>query len=350
MAQSAAEVTLDLHRLELRYAALRLLDAPAITRLAHSIAANGQLVPCIAVAGEGDVFILVDGYRRVAALRHLGRDTAKVECWQADLTQALLGVLARTRSRAFAPIEEAFLLRELMSVSPLSQHEVARRCGRDVSWVNRRLQLLTGLSDSVLDAVRQGDLSTWAAVRILGPLARANSAHAERMLAALRTTPLSTRQLARWFEQYQRASQTVRERMVEAPRLLLDALATRQEEQSAERLRDGPEGEVLADIRILEAVSARLSRRLSAMASPSTPLPPALLAAVSSLQPALISLQRHLTRVCHHDDTSRDSSIRPDAASARSGGTGDQPASEAVASYDSPHSATTDGFPGRRAA
>ena len=40
MAQSAAEVTLDLHRLELRYAALRLLDAPAITRLAHSIAVN----------------------------------------------------------------------------------------------------------------------------------------------------------------------------------------------------------------------------------------------------------------------------------------------------------------------
>lgn len=51
MAQSAAGVTL--HRLELRYAALRVLDAPAIARLAHSIAVNGQLVPCIAVAGEG---------------------------------------------------------------------------------------------------------------------------------------------------------------------------------------------------------------------------------------------------------------------------------------------------------
>jgi ParB family chromosome partitioning protein len=215
MDQSAAVVSLDLHRLELRYASLRLLDAPAIARLAQSIAVNGQLVPCIAVAGEGDAFILIDGYRRVGALRHLGRDTAKVECWQADLAQALLGVLARTRSRAFAPIEEAFLLRELMSGAQLSQHQIARRCGRDVSWVNRRLQLLTHLSDRVLDAVRQGDVSTWAAVRILGPLARANSAHAERMLTTLRTTPLSTRQLASWFAQYQRASQTVRERMVD---------------------------------------------------------------------------------------------------------------------------------------
>lgn len=219
---AAGVLTLDLHRLELRYASLRLPDLPAITRLARSIAADGQLVPCIVVAGEGQAFILVDGYRRIAALRSLGRDRAEVECWPVDLVHALLGVLARTHSRSFAPIEEAFLLRELISGASLSQHEVARRCGRDVSWVNRRLQLLGGLSDALLEAVRQGRVSTWAAVRILGPLARANSAHAERLLATLRQTPLSTRQLANWFAQYQRAARPVRERMVESPKLLLE--------------------------------------------------------------------------------------------------------------------------------
>jgi ParB-like chromosome segregation protein Spo0J len=157
---AAGVLTLDLHRLDLRYASLHLPDPPAITRLARSIAADGQLVPCIAVTGEGEAFILVDGYRRIAALRHLGRNTAEVECWQADLAQALLGVLARTRSRSFAPIEEAFLLRELISGGQLSQHEVARRCGRDVSCVSRRLQLLGGLSDALLEAVRQGQVST----------------------------------------------------------------------------------------------------------------------------------------------------------------------------------------------
>lgn len=327
---AAAVLTLDLHRLDLRYASLRLPDPPAITRLARSIAADGQLVPCIAVAGEGDAFILIDGYRRIAALRDLGRDTAQVECWQADLAQALLGVLARTRSRSFAPIEEAFLLRELMSGGQLSQHEVARRCGRDVSWVSRRLQLLGGLSDALLEAIRQGQVSTWAAVRILEPLARANAAHAEQLLATLRTTPLSTRQLANWFAQYQRAARPVRERMVESPQLLLEAVAARQEEKVAERLREGPEGEVLADLRILEAVGARLKRRLSALSSPSTALPPAVTAAVASLQPALASLQRHLTRICPHD-LPRDSSIRADAASARPGYSRDQPALEAVA-------------------
>lgn len=156
---AAGVLTLDLHRLDLRYAPLRLPVPPAIVRLARSIEADGQLVPCIAVAGEVEAFILVDGYRRIAALRHLGRDTAEVECWQADLSQALLGVLARTRSRSFAPIEEAFLLRELISGAQLSPYEVARRCGRDVSWVSRRLQLLGGLSDALLEAVRQGLVS-----------------------------------------------------------------------------------------------------------------------------------------------------------------------------------------------
>jgi hypothetical protein len=54
MDQSSAVggLTLDLHRLELRYASLRLPDPPTITRLARSIAADGQLVPCIVVAGK----------------------------------------------------------------------------------------------------------------------------------------------------------------------------------------------------------------------------------------------------------------------------------------------------------
>jgi hypothetical protein len=60
------------------------------------------------------------------------------------------------------------------------------------------------------------------------------------------------------------------------------AVAARQEEKVAERLREGPEGEVLADLRILEAVGARLKRRLSALSSPSTALPPAITAAVAS--------------------------------------------------------------------
>ena len=194
-------IELDLHRLELRFADSRLVEPRAVARLAESIERCGQIVPCVVVAapesqdGEGggaQALVLIDGYRRVGALRRLGRDTVSVEQWSCDLTTALLRVLARTQDRAFASIEEALLLRALVAEHGLSRHEVARRSGRDVSWVSRRLQLLSGLPDAALAAVRGGRLSSWAANRVIVPLARANPEHAERLLAMLATSPLSS--------------------------------------------------------------------------------------------------------------------------------------------------------------
>jgi ParB family transcriptional regulator, chromosome partitioning protein len=200
---------LDLHRLDLRFAGSRLVEPQAVARIAQSIERCGQIVPCIVVAVPGgastgsDPRVLIDGYRRVAALRRLGRDTAWVEQWTCDLTEALLGVLARTQDRRFASIEEALLLRELVQGQGLSQHDLARCSGRDVSWVSRRLALLSALPDAALAAVRAGKLSSWAANRIVVPLARANTEHADRLLAELAVAPLSTRELQCWFEHYE---------------------------------------------------------------------------------------------------------------------------------------------------
>ena len=208
---------LDLHQLDLRFAASRLVDPQAVARIAQSIERCGQIVPCIVAPAPGGAdagaapLVLIDGYRRVAALRRLGRDTASVEQWTCGLTEAVLGVLARAQDRSFAIIEEALLLRELMQGQGLSQQDLARRCGRDVSWVSRRLQLLSGLPDAALAAVRTGKLSTWAANRVVVPLARANAAHADSLLTALAASPLSTRELQCWFAHYQQAAQTVRE-------------------------------------------------------------------------------------------------------------------------------------------
>jgi ParB-like chromosome segregation protein Spo0J len=294
---------LDLHRLDLRFAASRLVDPQAVARIAHSIERCGQIVPCIVVGtaatsgADANPLVLVDGYRRVAALRRLGRDTALVEHWACELPAAVLEVLARAQDRPFASIEEALLLRELMQGQGLSQHELARRCGRDVSWVSRRLQLLSGLSDAALAAVRAGKLSAWAATRVVVPLARASAEHADRLLAALAETPLSTRELRRWFDQYQTAVRAVRERMVSHPRLLLDVLQAEDNRRSGARLRAGPEGDCLADLRCLEAVLARLCKRAATL----HPLPPALPAALPRLRAALDALTIAIAREDMHD-------------------------------------------------
>jgi ParB/RepB/Spo0J family partition protein len=291
---------LDLHRLELRFAASRLVEPRAVARIAHSIERCGQVVPCIVVAVPGTVgerLVLIDGYRRVAALRRLGRDTASVEQWTCDVTDALLSLLARTQNRPFASIEEALLIRELMQGLGLSQHDLARRCGRDVSWVSRRLQLLSGLPDAALIAVRDGTLSSWSASRVVVPLARANAEHADQLLTALADAPLSTRELRCWFEHYQKAFRSARDHMVSRPRLFIDALQANGEQRAGERLRDGPEGECAADLRSIEVIVARLRKRVAAL----RPLPLTLIDAVPRLRTGIEALINEIQREGAHD-------------------------------------------------
>jgi ParB family transcriptional regulator, chromosome partitioning protein len=206
-------------------------------------------------------------------------------------------VLARTRDRAFASIEEALLLRALVGEHGLSRHEVARRSGRDVSWVSRRLQLLSGLPDAALAAVRGGRLSSWAANRVIVPLARANPEHAERLLAMLATSPLSTRELWCWFEHYQQTQRSSREHMVDRPRLFIDTLIATTAWHAGARLRAGPEGECIGDLRCLEAAIARLRKRVVVL----RPLPARLIAAAPRLRAAIDALTRELEREDTHD-------------------------------------------------
>jgi len=327
---------LDLHRLELRFAASRLVEPRAVERIARSIERCGQIVPCIVVAGgdEDGAMVVVDGYRRIAAVRQLGRDTVRVEVWPCSVTEALVAVLARSQDRPFAAIEEALALRELVQGQGLSQHELARRCGRDVSWVSRRLQLLSGLPDEALAAVRAGRLSSWAANRVVAPLARANSDHANRLLERLVTEPLSTRELRDWFQHYERALVGVREEMVRRPRLFIQAQDEIRQERATQRLRQGPEGQCATDVRILESVLGRLVQRTADL----RPVPKGVIRAAPRLQAALNKLTSIINREDGHDpDRYPRRGADPDGAGpwrAR-----DQPSSEVVAEHGAADSA-----------
>jgi len=296
----AVAVPVDLHRLELRFAPMRIVDARAVQRLANSIHEYGQLVACIATGQPGNVgMVLVDGYRRVAALTRLGRDTALVQCWSCPVGQALAQLLARSMSRAFAPIEEALMLRELIDSHGLSQRQAAQQCARDPSWVNRRLALLGELPDVLVQAVRTAQISSWAATRIFAPLARANTAHASALLHGVQANGLSTRELHTWFTHYQRAQHSQREHMVAHPRLFIDSLKERDREHAARLLARGPERELVGELGHLHALLGRMRRRLEHL---DTPLAMPVALACRQLFAALPGLGNELRRLCHDPD------------------------------------------------
>jgi ParB-like chromosome segregation protein Spo0J len=298
----------DLHRLDLRFACLRIRQPRVVERLARSIEHNGQLVPVVAVAEQANRWVLIDGYLRIEALRRVSRDTAWVECWDCPLSQALLMVLVRVQARTWEALEEGAVIRELIQRFELSPREVARQAGRDVSWVSRRLSLVQDLPEALFVAICRGELSTWAATRVLAPLARANTDHAHTLLSALQRDSLSTRELHSWYQHYQKANRRQRERMLTQPRLFCQALQTQTREQSAKALRRGPEGAWLAELKRIAQRLRGLHRQVPLVfaGSPET----------GSLQQAWIemktvfqNLDQTLAKVSSHDrpgDTSRD--------------------------------------------
>jgi ParB family chromosome partitioning protein len=259
---------IDLHALIARFAPLRLHDPARLAWLVASIERQGQLMPVVAVpaADSAERWVLIDGYRRRAALQRLKADRIWVDVWPQSVDTALLATLARGPERAWEAIEEAALIAELASRHSLQA--IARELGRDVSWVSRRLSLIKSLPEDLLAAVRAGEISLWAATRILAPLARANAAHARTLLTKLGEHPLSTRELKRFYEQYRQASKVQRQRLIENPHLFLTALKGRQEAAAAKRLAAGPEGAWYQDLRIVSALLERLRERVPTLFGP----------------------------------------------------------------------------------
>jgi len=324
----------DLHRLDLRFTPLRMRQPRVVERLAHSIEQNGQLVPVVAVAEPESRWVLIDGYLRIEALRRLSRDTARVELWECPLAQALMIVLVRVQGRTWEAIEQGALIRELITGFELSQREVARQIGRDVSWVNRRLGLVQGLPEALFSAICRGEFSTWAATRVLAPLARANPDHAQTLLASLQRDPLSSRELHTWHQHYRKANRVKRERMLSEPRLFCQALQAQAQQQQDKALRAGPEGAWLAELKHIAQRLRGLHQRLPLVFAGAAQTQP-LQQAWGEMKTVFQDLDETLARYTHHDrpgDSSRDS------GPARQGhlGTQDRPAAEDLAQHRAP--------------
>ncbi len=261
-------IHLDIHTLIPRFAALRLHDPKRLQDLTRSIDRNGQLAPVIAVPDKKDDlhWVLIDGYRRREALQQVGKDLVWVDVWDRSVDEALMLCLARGPEQPREAIEEAALLQEL--ATRYSLREIAQRIGRDVSWVSRRLSLFKALPEDLLQGVRQGKISLWAATRILAPLARANAGHARTLLAGLEKQPLCTRELKRIYDHYRQSNRNQRERLVENPALFLAALQSQEESTDTKRLAEGPEGLWFKDLAVTGKILKRLLRQVPTLFTP----------------------------------------------------------------------------------
>ncbi len=250
-------MNVELHQLDLRYEKLRTRKPEAERKLVASLAEIGQQMPVVVVRGEApEQFVLVDGYKRVRALRRLGQDLVAVTCWDLSEAEALvLDRLMRTGEGATA-LEQGWLLHELAVRFALALEDLGRRFARSASWVSRRLALVEELPATIQEHVQRGELPAHAAMKHLVPLARANAEACERLVAAIAGKGLTNRQIGQLYAAWRDGLPAIRERVLTAPLLLLKA---------RQALGTVPEDEgrlVMDDLDMLAAVARRARRRL----------------------------------------------------------------------------------------
>ena len=229
---------IEIAQLDLRYAHTRIERPKESLALAASLERTGQIVPVIVTKA----FVLLDGYLRVMAMKHCGLDTVRAEIWYCTEEEALVEILARAHGRKWDAIEEAALVRELHDHYHLSQAGIASRVGRTQGWVSGRLALFGALSEDIMELIRKGSISTWTATRVIVPIARAIPEHGKALSESLSKTSLSTREMAHFFEHYQKANRRQRDHMVHDPVLFVKSLHAREEASRANVLKEGPEG------------------------------------------------------------------------------------------------------------
>jgi ParB/RepB/Spo0J family partition protein len=231
---------------------LRLREPGSLQKLERSLRRHGQLEP-IVVFPHGELFEVVDGFKRLHAGRQLDWPELSVRVADIDSAQAKLLLLDLHSRRALSALEEAWLVRSLHREHGLTQGVIGQRLGRHKSWICRRLLLAEQVQDTVQASVRLGLLTPRAAVA----------------LAALRR------------RNQQAAADVVVERGLTARQteLLVAELIDCREEELEQRLREWARGKhtdaakqpkkvrseadwIAQDIALLRNVGARLEARL----------------------------------------------------------------------------------------
>jgi ParB/RepB/Spo0J family partition protein len=255
---------LELHQLDRYWEHLRVSSPQRQRRLLASLAESGQQTPIVVVAAEGQAerYVVIDGYKRIAALEQLGRDTVEAVVWPMSEAAALLLDRSLRFSEHESALEQGWLLAEMEQRFGYGLDGLARRFDRSVSWVSRRLALVELLPEAIQQQVREGKISAHVAMKYLVPVARINLEDCERMAAAFARHHCDTRQAGQLYAAWRGGSRLIRHRLLDEPELFFKT--QRRAESKASR---APAAELLRDLQMVAAIVSRATRRLAGAAA-----------------------------------------------------------------------------------
>lgn len=249
---------LEFHQLDRRWEHLRVRHPARQRRLLASLAESGQQTPIVVVAAEGaDRYVVIDGYKRIAALEQLGRDRVEAVVWPMSEAAAVLLDRSLRFSEHESALEVGWLLAELEQRFGYGLEELARRFDRSVSWVSRRLALAELLPEAIQQQVRDGKLLAQVAMKFLVPVARQSLEDCQRMAIIFAQHHCDTRQAGQLYAAWRKGSPAIRKRILDEPELFFKA--QRQEVKPVTTTA----AELLRDLEMVAAIVNRAHRRVA---------------------------------------------------------------------------------------
>lgn len=264
-------VELNLEALELKYARLSVRRPVAERRLLASLSETGQQSPVIVVAGsEAGRYVVVDGHKRIRALKRLKADVAKATVWELPEAEALATAYQMWANGRRDAFEEGWLVAQLHRGFGWNLGEVAERLVRSKSWVSKRLALVEELPEWLAEEVAVGRLGAHAVANYLVPLTRVNGEDGRRLVERLRGLGLTNRQLGELYASYRASGAATRRKIVEDPALFLKARAAAREARAETGL-DEQQQRCVKNMELVGNVSLGLMRRLPEVLNYDTP-------------------------------------------------------------------------------
>jgi ParB family chromosome partitioning protein len=256
---------LEFHQLDRRWEHLRVRHPGRQRRLLASLADSGQQTPIVVVAAEGQAerYVVIDGYKRIAALEQLGRDTVEAVAWPMSEAAAVLLDRSLRLSEHETALEVGWLLAELERRFDYGLDELARRFDRSVSWVSGRLALVEVLPEAIQQQVREGKILAQVAMKFLVPAARQSLEDCQRMAAIFAQHHCDTRQAGQLYGAWRKGSPAIRKRILDDPELFFKT-----QRQAQEKAPPGTGAELLRDLEMVVAIVNRAQRRLAGAAAP----------------------------------------------------------------------------------
>lgn len=216
----------NLESLEMKYEKIRARRTGQERKLKISLEEAGQQSPVIVVKGaRAGSYVVIDGHKRVRALKKLKADVARIMVWDIKEEDALAVNYSMNLQSGITAVEEGWLVAELHEVWKWDLKRIGEKLLKSVSWVSRRLALAEKISEEIREAVSEGRIGAHAVVNHLLKLPRGKFEDWKLLTENICWAGLTNREIKEICRCYAQADGQTRSRIAKDPALFLKAQA-----------------------------------------------------------------------------------------------------------------------------